>query len=132
MLDELLRGLKFEESKLCKKICNLLYVPISKDGSPSEWFILDVIHINFNEDKHRNVLKQLEKDYYSICEQLKNHIENSKDGFIHTSNGEFIQIRSKDSQPYKPIYSEVYQREVSNKNHAFYFKKEFMKYLLGI
>lgn len=130
MMDELLTGLKFEDSKLYKKISNLLYVPISKEGDPKEWFILDVIHINLHEEKYKEILSQLEVDYYSICKQLKNHIETSKDGFIHTSNGEFIQIRSKDSKPYRPIYSKVYRREVSNKNHAFYFKKDFMKYIL--
>lgn len=130
MMDELLTGLKFQDSKLYKKISNLLYVPISKEGNPEEWFIIDVIHINIKEDNHINLLKQLEEDYYSICEQLKNHIETSVDGFIHTSNGKFIQIRSKDSKPYHPIKSEVYGRDVSNKNHAFYFKKTFMNYLI--
>ena len=28
--------------------------------------------------------------------------------------------------PYRPIYSGVYGRNVSNKNHAFYFRKEFV------
>ena len=66
------------------------------------------------------------KDYYSICSQLKHHIETSHDGFIHTSNGTHIQVRSKDSMPYHPIYSQIYQRNVSNKNHAFYFQKKFV------
>lgn len=65
-------------------------------------------------------------DYYSICQQLKRHVETSPDGFIHTSNGRHIQVRSKDSQPYHPIYSTVYGRFVSNKNHAFYFQKQFV------
>ena len=46
MIEEFLNGLKFEDSKLYKKILNLLYVLISKEGNPKEWFILDVIHIN--------------------------------------------------------------------------------------
>ena len=54
------------------------------------------------------------------------HIETSKDGLIHTSNGTHIQIRSKDSKPYHPIYSHKYGRYVSNKNHAFYFQKQFV------
>ena len=65
-------------------------------------------------------------DYYSICSQLKHHIETSADGFIHTSNGTHIQVRSKDSKPYHPIFSSVYGRAVSNKNHAFYFQKQFV------
>lgn len=75
-------------------------------------------------------MNQLKEDYYSICKQLGEHIETSADGFIHTSNGKYIQIRSKDSKPYFPIYSDKYAKHISNKNHDFYFKKDFMKYIL--
>ncbi|MFR1709457.1 MAG: MutH/Sau3AI family endonuclease [Clostridium sp.] len=132
MIDDLLKGKNFEECKVFKKISNLLYVPICKVGEPKEWFIIDAININLNEDKHKKLKAQLEEDYYSICKQLKEHIETSNDGFIHTSNGKYIQIRSKDSKPYFSIYSKVYDRYISNKNHAFYFKKEFMKYILDM
>ena len=67
------------------------------------------------------------KDMEKLAMQkLKEHIETSRDGFIHTSNGTHIQVRSKDSKPYHPIYSARYGREVSNKNHAFYFQKQFV------
>lgn len=131
MMDELLIEKPFEESKLFKKITNLLYVPICKEGNPHNWFIIDAININLNEDKHFELKKQLEEDYYTVCRQLKEHIENSEDGFIHTSNGRYIQVRSKDSKPYFPIHSDIYGLNVSNKNHAFYFKKDFMKYVLN-
>ncbi|PWL53804.1 MAG: DNA mismatch repair protein MutH [Clostridium cadaveris] len=132
MIDELLTGKDFYESKLYKKINNLLYVPISKVGAPSEWMFLPCVHVNLDDRRFHDLKLQLEKDYYSICNQLNEHIETSSDGFIHTSNGKYIQIRSKDSKPYHPIYSDVYAKEVSNKNHAFYFKKEFMKYIVNI
>lgn len=132
MIDELLTGKDFYESKLYKKINNLLYVPISKIGAPSEWMFLPCVHVNLDDRRFHDLKLQLEKDYYSICNQLNEHIKTSNDGFIHTSNGEYIQIRSKDSKPYHPIYSDVYSKEVSNKNHAFYFKKEFMKYIVNI
>lgn len=129
IIDELLEGKDFYKTHLYKKISNLLYVPISKDGQPSEWFFLPYVHVNLNENKYSELRLQLEKDYYRICSQLKQHIENDTDGFIHTSNGKYIQIRSKDSRPYHPIYSNIYKKNISNKNHAFYFKKEFMKYI---
>ncbi|SFB16873.1 MutH/Sau3AI family endonuclease [Clostridium frigidicarnis] len=132
MIDELLNGKDFYESNLYKKINNLLYVPISKVGDPSEWMFLPCVHVNLDDNKFHDLKLQLEKDYYSICNQLNEHIKTSSDGFIHTSNGEYIQIRSKDSKPYHPIYSDIYKKEVSNKNHAFYFKKEFMKYIVNI
>ncbi|MGL5715786.1 MAG: hypothetical protein ACRCX2_22380, partial [Paraclostridium sp.] len=88
--------------------------------------------VNLNETKFKEIREQLEEDYYSICKQLNEHIKTAPDKFIHTSNGKYIQIRSKDSKPYHAIYSETYGKEVSNKNHAFYFKKDFMKDIVKI
>lgn len=132
IIDDLLSKKNFYDTHVYKKISNILYVPISKDGPPTNWMFLQYIHVNLEESKFIDLRNQLEHDYYSICEQLKSHIENSVDGYIHTSNGKFIQIRSKDSKPYFPIYSNTYKRYVSNKNHAFYFKKDFMKYIKSI
>ncbi len=129
MIDDLLTGKNFYESKLYKKINNLLYVPISKDGPPPEWMFLPPVHVNLEDVKFKELKIQLESDYKSICNQLNGHIKTKSDGFIHTSNGKYIQIRSKDSKPYHPIYSNIYNKYVSNKNHAFYFKKDFMKYI---
>ncbi|KEJ01320.1 hypothetical protein N494_10225 [Clostridium botulinum A2B7 92] len=129
IIDELLSEKDFYQSKLYKKMTNLLYVPISKVGEPHEWMFLPCVHVNLDDNKSHDLKLQLEKDYYSICNQLNEHIKTSSDGFIHTSNGKYIQIRSKDSKPYHPIYSDIYSKEISNKNHAFYFKKEFMKYI---
>lgn len=130
IIDELLTMKDFYETRLYEKIDNLLYVPISKDGRPEEWFFLPYEHVNLNDIKYNALRNQLESDYYSICRQLRDHIENGYDGNIHTSNGEFIQIRSKDSMPYSPIYSKEFGKYVSNKNHAFYFKKTFMNYIV--
>ncbi|MDD4781860.1 MAG: DNA mismatch repair protein MutH [Tissierellia bacterium] len=129
IIDELLSNKNFYNTRLYEKIDNLLYVPISKDGSPEDWFFLPYEHVNLNDNYYYDLKIQLEYDYYSICQQLHEHIEHSYDGYIHTSNGEFIQIRSKDSKPYNPIFSNVYDKYVSNKNHAFYFKKAFMQYI---
>jgi DNA mismatch repair protein MutH len=129
MIDDLLNSRNFYETRLYEKIDNLLYVPISKDGRPEQWFFLPHTHINLQEHFYNDLKAQLERDYYDICEHLVNHIENGSDGYIHTSNGKFIQIRSKDSKPYHPIFSNTYNRFVSNKNHAFYFKKDYMRYI---
>jgi DNA mismatch repair protein MutH len=126
VIDDMFRRKPFEESHLCHKISNMLYVPVSKDGEPRDWMFLKPIHIDLNEPRFADLKRIWRDDYYSICEQLKRHVETSHDGFIHTSNGRHIQVRSKDSQPYHPIYSTVYGRFVSNKNHAFYFQKQFV------
>lgn len=117
----------FEESNLYQKIRNLVYLPVVKQSANvADWYFVRVINIEVY--KNPTLFAKLKKDYETICLGLTWHIENSSDGFIHTTNGDnYIQVRSKDSKPYHPIYSEKYKREVSNKNHAFYFKKEFMK-----
>ena len=132
IIDELIERKTFEETHLYSKIKNMLYVPVCKDGSPCNWKFLPNIHINLCLQKYRELFSLLKNDYYCICERLKKHIENSPDGFIHTSSGNLIQIRSKDSKPYHPIFSQVYNRKISNKNHAFYFKKEFVYYIKSL
>lgn len=126
IIDELIDEKPFEETHLYEKINNILYVPVCKEGDPHNWMFLDAIHIDLTKPEFAPLLDTWRNDYYSICKQLKTHIENSPDGFIHTSNGTHIQVRSKDSKPYHPIYSKHYKRNISNKNHAFYFQKQFV------
>ena len=126
VIDELIEEKPFEETHLYEKINNILYVPVCKEGDPHTWMFLDAIHIDLTKPEFSSLLDTWREDYYSICKQLKNHIETSPDGFIHTSNGTHIQVRSKDSKPYHPIYSMNYEKNVSNKNHAFYFQKQFV------
>ncbi len=120
----------FEESNLYIKIRNLVYLPIVKDSKDvGDWYFIDAYHIQAPIGSE--LFSRFESDYYSICKQLRSHIENDSDGFIHTSNGELIQVRSKDAKDksgkYHPIFSKTFNRYISNKNHSFYFKKEFMK-----
>ncbi len=126
VIDDLILKKTFEETHLYEKINNILYVPVCKEGNPVDWMFLPCIHIDLNKPEFSSLLEIWRSDYYSICDQLKKHIETSTDGFIHTSNGTHIQVRSKDSKPYHPIYSKIYGRNVSNKNHAFYFQKQFV------
>ena len=76
------------------------------------------------------MFQQFHDDFETIKAKILHDLENSSDKFIHTSNGKYIQIRSKDAKranwQYNPIFCTTLDRHVSNKNHAFYFKKEFM------
>lgn len=128
-IDSILEEQPFEQSNLCKKTQHLLYVPVCKDGPTQNWRFLPFIHVDLRTRQFADAAKQIRDDYYTIARQLRQHIETSADGFIHTSNGRFVQVRSKDAMPYHPIYSRKYSRHVSNKNHAFYFQKAFMVYL---
>lgn len=129
MIDELLSRKNFFQTKLYKKLQRILYVPISKDGDTSEWMYLPCIQVDLSQPLYTELAKQLEEDYYNICDQLNSQLQVSSTATLHTANGKFIQIRTKDSKPYHAIYSNIYKREISDKNRAFYFKKEFMKYI---
>ena len=117
----------FADSNVRKKINHMLLVPVVKEPAKEteSWYVLDVVRVEIVPDSA--LYRQLEADYNTICEQLRAHVETSPDGFIHTSSGHYLQVRSKDSIPYKPIESAAYGRAVSDKNHAFYFRKRFME-----
>ncbi|MCX4326734.1 MAG: MutH/Sau3AI family endonuclease [Lachnospiraceae bacterium] len=132
IIDSLLSKQKFQNTKLYEKFQRLLYVPISKDGTPAEWMYLSPIMVDLSLPKYGTLAKQLETDYYNICGQLNRQLSESSNATLHTASGEFIQIRTKDSKPYHPIFSNIYGRKISDKNRAFYFKKEFMKYIISL
>lgn len=116
-------------NRLFTKIKNLLYLPVCKKSeNPESWYFLPAHHINIEEDE--NLLRILQQDFLDIKSQILHYLDNATDRLIHTSSGKYIQIRSKDSKrkdgSYNPIYSQHLQRNVSNKNHAFYFKRDFM------
>jgi len=123
--------LPFDESNLYKKTRNLVYLPVVKNSEiAANWYFTDCIHIQIN--KGSKIYNKMSEDYYAICKGLNHHINNSEDGFIHTTNGpNYIQVRSKDSKPYHPIYSAHYKRHISDKNHALYFMKTFMREALS-
>lgn len=115
----------FKESYLYTKIRRLIFLPVCKDDpDPNNWYFVSLVDVNL--DQQPELRHSLKDDYYNICTQLRHHIENSDDGFIHTSSGNFLQVRTKNGRPYSPIFSQIYGRQVSNKNHAFYFRKQFM------
>lgn len=125
-IEYLIHNRPFIDSWLYKKIKHLLYVPVVKESTePNNWYFLPHYHILIEYGD--SLFKTLENDYNTICNKLVEDIENSPDGFIHTASGELIQIRSKDSIPYNSIFSNTFNKNISNKNHAFYFKKEFMR-----
>ena len=107
MIDELLSKRAFQDTKLYEKSRRLLYVPISKDGSPADWMYLKPVNVDLSLPKYNLLAKQLEADYYDICDQLNVQLSESDKSMLHTASGKFIQIRTKDSKPYHPIYSNL-------------------------
>lgn len=118
-----------DTNRLFTKIGNLLYLPVCKESKdPENWYFLPAYHIAIQENEELFAL--LQQDFLTIKTKVLTDLNNLNDGFIHTSNGKYIQIRSKDAKrangQYNPIYSAHLDRFVSNKNHAFYFKRDFM------
>ena len=118
-------SVSFEESWIYHKIKRLLYVPVDKSSpNPENWKFLDCIFLEISEGSP--IYIQLEEDFEAIKSKIKDDITKG-DGFIHTSSGKYIEVRTKDSLPYSPIYSNKYSDYISDKNYAFYFKKAFVK-----
>lgn len=122
-IEDLIAAVPFESTWLYKKISNMLYIPVCKEGEPEDWFFLPSAHIDLQSDKYKDIVKQLKKDYEYICAEIKKTCE--KGEMLSTINGKYIQIRTKDSAPYHPIMSKTYGK-ISDKNRAFYFKKDFI------
>lgn len=128
MFDELVSGVPFESTRLYRKIDNILYVPVCKfpENSPELWMFLPSIHIDLTNPRFSFLREIWKNDYISICQQFRQQLDASPTATLHTANGVHLQVRTKDSAPYHPIFSSVYGRQVSNKNRAFYFQKQFV------
>ena len=121
------KPIDFINSSFFKKIENLLYVPVFKNTkNAQDWYVIDCYHV---ELKHNpEVLEQLMDDWNTICYGMRQSC--STVGKFGTTNGEYIQVRSKDSKPYHPIVSSEFG-EVTNKNYAIYFRPDFMKDIIS-
>lgn len=107
IIDDLLAVKPFYKSKLYQKIHHLLYVPISKEGLPEEWMFLKPIEIDLELPKYHQLSQQLKADYYDICDKLNDQLCCSNTSTLHTASDKFLQIRTKDSKPFHPIFSKI-------------------------
>ncbi|WP_300621057.1 MutH/Sau3AI family endonuclease [uncultured Fusobacterium sp.] len=110
-------SLDFEETGLYKKIQRILFVPVNKEAREEEWYIPSVKLVATTQEYG----KELKEDFEYIISEIK-RMDKIK---TITGPNKYLQIRSKDSQPYKPIFFNG--KQLSNKNYAFYFKKEFIQ-----
>ncbi len=138
--------IKFSQSRLSKKIEHMIFMPLEKPSiDPLEWFFKDCVYIQITEGNQ--LYKEIKKDFEMICklanEQVykkqitRSHLYKTSageygDGFLHTTSGKFIQIRTKDAggNKSKPIYSERLSRDVTKVSRmAFYFLSSFKKHI---
>ena len=147
-IDEIIHEnpIAFEKSRLLKKIEHIIFMPLEKPSSnPLEWYFKNCTYIPIT--KGTKLYEQIENDYNNICilshEQVYkkkiSHVPNFKttsksfgDGFLHTTSGKFIQIRTKDAggNKSKPIFSKKLKRNVTKVSRmAFYFLASFKYYV---
>ena len=103
----------------------MIYVPVCKQGGSKNWFLFPPIFLDLESPLFALIREILKSDYEDISRMLKRQIATT--GRIHTSNGVFLQVRTKDSDKtkYKPIQTEQYGI-ISDKNYGFYCMKPFM------
>lgn len=117
----------FHDTHLYHKIESVLYVPAVKGEKEEDWYFLPAYYLDL---KDNDALKKILDDDFETIKAKVQAMMDTGDSMLHTANGKYMQIRTKDSKPYNPINSKKLGRNVSNKGFAFYFKKEFMQSIL--
>ena len=132
-IDDFLSDMPYEESHLYKKIKNFILVPVvkkQKSGKnwPAEnWYYGTPYHVSINMPQYKDFYDQLKRDYYSIKEQIINILNNN--GFLETTNGKYLQIRTKGSGKDTVCFSKIYNRNINSSGaaYAFYLKLDGLK-----
>lgn len=138
--------LPFDKTPLAEKIEHLIFMPLTKQtNDPLNWFFSACIYIPIT--KGSELYSEIKIDYEKICELAHEQVYKKKitkysewtttcknigDGFLHTTSGKYIQIRTKDQggKKSKPIFSKILNRSVTKKSRmAFYFLASFKKYV---
>ena len=129
IIDELFDHRPFSETRVYKKLNRTIFVPAYRDRSaaPEDWMFLRPVFVDLDDPKWSGVKAILHDDYDRICRHTQACF-NTGDKMLHGTPApkRLLQIRTKDSAPYSPIYSNRVGRYVSNKNYAFYLTKTFV------
>ena len=131
-LAEIMISVSWQNSMVRRKINSFIFLPIHKDSkNPMNWTIGKAVH--FEEKKFPIEYEKLAKDFDSVSSQIRMAIQNGQN--LHTFNGpyEYLQIRTKDSKRPNGNYNPVTygDRQISDKNYAFYFRKGFLNDILS-
>jgi DNA mismatch repair protein MutH len=128
-IDTMLSVPSFRNSFLHEKIKNTLLVPViqPEKADRASWYLGTPHHVRVVPGSA--AFLALEKDFRLICKKLLDEIRAG--GRVRTTSGHYLQIRTKDSKPYHPIYSDKFSRYVSEKNYAFYLQKPFIEDVLA-
>ena len=121
------RSISFSESKVGKKLKNVLFVQFAKKTGK---FVGSVVT---NAESHRELYYKLSEDYNDVCEGIRRCYENKED--VHTINGRngYLQIRSKANKTSKGVYNPlVYNgQQVYHCAMAFYLRNQFARVIFS-
>jgi DNA mismatch repair protein MutH len=121
------RSISFSESKVGKKLKNVLFVKFAKKTGK---FVGSLVT---NVESHRELYYKLSEDYNDVCEGIRRCYENKED--VHTINGRngYLQIRSKANKTSKGVYNPlVYNgQQVYHCAMAFYLRNKFARVIFS-
>jgi DNA mismatch repair protein MutH len=124
ILNDIANAISYIETNLAMKLRQVIHVPVHKDSqNPLDWYIgLPKI---VSKETHPEIHLKIAQDFEFIAAYIRS-VFVEKDASLHTYTGPngVLQIRTKDSKPYKPISWNG--DEISNKSFAFYFTRNYI------
>ena len=126
-IDDFLSDISFEESYLYQKIRNFILLPTikkSKSGTankllPENWYFSHPYHVCADMPQYKEFYDQLKKDYYTIRSKIIKTLDNG--GYLETTNGKYLQIRTKGSGKNTICFSSIYNRNINKSGAAYCF-----------
>lgn len=134
-IDNFLSDIPYKDSHVYQKIKNFILVPTvkknisGKNWEPSKWYYSHPYHISIDMPEYKEFYEQIENDYYSIKKQVINKL--NAGGFLETTNGKYLQIRTKGSGKDIVCFSKIYNRNINESGaaYAFYLKLDGLKFI---
>ena len=110
----------FKDSKVGIKLKNTLFVSFDRENNY-------LGSTTLNAETHPEIYAMIEEDFEFIGEEIQSRWLDGKELSTITGLNGLLQIRTKDSKPYSPIYYE--DVKLSNKGYAFYLTGKFGRYI---
>ena len=138
-IDNFLSDMPYVDSHVYQKIKNFILLPTVKKRVSTEqtwpiqdWYYSHPYHVSVDIPKYQDFYSQLKEDYYSIRTQVIDKLDSG--GCLETTNGKYLQIRTKGSGKNTVCFSKIYNRNINSDGaaYAFYLKKDGLKQIQKI
>jgi DNA mismatch repair protein MutH len=127
VIDDLLRGQEFEDSQLFSLIRNVLIVPVYRrvKDAPSTWMFFHPLHMCLDDPAQADLREALARDFWLLRETIEILLDGGSILYSKLDQ-RYLEVRNKDGSKYRPIYSAVHGRYVSERDFAFWLKKDLL------